>query len=173
MTSLPLLINHIFLIHFINIHFHCVRYNRSTFYQPSFHVPDFVCSTPEGPGTSKCSDIEPYYRNGIECNGSLENNSVVNNSVCVNWNQYYINCTPNGPNPFYDTTSFDNIGIAWIAIFQVRKLFSNWQNSKYLKSISSQKIYSWNGNFHFNRLLLWKGGQISCILSRMPIAIGT
>jgi len=103
----------------------------------------------------------------------LENNSVVNNSVCVNWNQYYINCTPNGPNPFYDTTSFDNIGIAWIAIFQVRKLFSNWQNSKYLKSISSQKIYSWNGNFHFNRLLLWKGGQISCILSRMPIAIGT
>jgi len=106
------------------------RYNRSTFYQPSFYFPDFVCSSPEDRGTSKCSDIKPYYLDGLECHGSFENNTVANKSVCVNWNQYYINCTPNGPNPFYDTTSFDNIGIAWIAIFQVITL-EGWSDIMY------------------------------------------
>jgi len=130
MTSLPVLIKHYFLIHITKIYFYCFRYNRSTFYQPSFYFPDFVCSSPEDRGTSKCSDIKPYYLDGLECHGSFENNTVANKSVCVNWNQYYINCTPNGPNPFYDTTSFDNIGIAWIAIFQVRKAFQNWQNGE-------------------------------------------
>ena len=101
------------------------RYNRSTFYQPSLHDTDFVCSAKEDHGTRECSDIKPYYLGETECHGFFENNSVVNNSVCVNWNQYYINCTPNGPNPLFDTTSFDNIGIAWIAIFQVRKLSQN------------------------------------------------
>ncbi|KAJ7340395.1 Voltage-dependent T-type calcium channel subunit alpha-1G [Desmophyllum pertusum] len=88
------------------------RYNRSTFYQPSFNNPEFICSVPEDHGTSTCSDIKPNYLDDTKCHGSFENNSVVNKSVCVNWNQYYTNCTPNGPNPFFDTTSFDNIGIA-------------------------------------------------------------
>jgi len=89
------------------------------FYQPSFNDPDFVCSLPQDHGTSKCSDIDPYYLDNKECHGSFENSSVVNISQCVNWNKYYITCRADGINPFYDTTSFDNIGIAWIAIFQV------------------------------------------------------
>lgn len=156
----------------MNSYVYCFRYNRSKFYQPSFHVPDFVCSAPEDRGTSKCSDIKPYYLDGTDCHGSFENNTVMNNPDCVNWNQYYNNCTPNGPNPFYNTTSFDNIGIAWIAIFQVTKLCKNFQNIE-STSISWQNIYFWNDHFHFNRLLPWKGGQISCILFRMRIAIGT
>lgn len=38
---------------------------------------------------------------------------------CVNWNQYYTNCTQLGGNPFQGTISFDNIGLAWVAIFLV------------------------------------------------------
>lgn len=146
MTGLPVLIKHYFLINIKNICFYCFRYNRSMFYQPSFHVPDFVCSTPEDRGTSKCSDIKPTYQDGLECHGSFENNSVANNSICVNWNQYYNNCTPNGPNPFYDTTSFDNIGIAWIAIFQVRKVFDQKPVKTESTSYLITNIYSWNGH---------------------------
>jgi hypothetical protein len=41
---------------------------------------------------------------------------------CINWNQYYTECR-NGPeNPFKGAISFDNIGYAWIAIFQVISL---------------------------------------------------
>lgn len=40
-------------------------------------------------------------------------------SSCVNWNQYYTNCTQLGNNPFQGTISFDNIGLAWVAIFLV------------------------------------------------------
>lgn len=38
---------------------------------------------------------------------------------CVNWNNYYTNCTQLGGNPFRGTISFDNIGLAWVAIFLV------------------------------------------------------
>lgn len=44
------------------------------------------------------------------------------NSSCVNWNQYYTNCTQLGGNPFQGTISFDNIGMAWVAIFLVISL---------------------------------------------------
>ena len=92
---------------------------------PSFTSPDFVCSLPDDHGTSKCSDIDPYYQNKKECNASFDNNCAGNNSLCVNWNKCYSTCQPDGPNPFYDTTSFDNIGIAWIAIFQVNNVLFN------------------------------------------------
>lgn len=130
MIDLPVPIEHYFLIHIINSCVYCLRHNRSTFYQPSFHIRDFVCSAPEDHGTSICSDITPYYLDGMQCHGSFENNTAVNNSDCVNWNQYYNNCTPNGPNPFYNTTSFDNIGMAWIAIFQVRKISKTFKKLK-------------------------------------------
>lgn len=57
----------------------------------------------------------------MECNGFFENNIVMNNLDCVNWNQYYNNCMFNGLNLFYNIILFDNIGIVWIVIFQVRK----------------------------------------------------
>ena len=79
----------------------------------------------------------------------------MNKSVCVNWNQYYNNCTPNGPNPFYDTTSFDNIGIAWIAIFQVRKVFENCQNGKYV--ISHDKRFTLGMVISFRQVITLEG----------------
>ena len=39
---------------------------------------------------------------------------------CVNWNQYYTNCRDGDKNPFQGAISFDNIGLAWVAIFLVR-----------------------------------------------------
>ncbi|XP_074639691.1 voltage-dependent T-type calcium channel subunit alpha-1H-like isoform X1 [Acropora palmata] len=96
------------------------RYNRSTFYKPSFDEPDFVCSLPEDGGTSRCSNISPKDTN---CSGSFEDNSI-------NWKKYYNICKEVGPNPFYDLVSFDNIGIAWIVIFQVITL-EGWSDIMY------------------------------------------
>lgn len=39
--------------------------------------------------------------------------------ACINWNFYYSKCRPSGENPFKGAISFDNIGYAWVAIFQV------------------------------------------------------
>lgn len=38
---------------------------------------------------------------------------------CINWNQYYNVCRSGDSNPHNGAISFDNIGYAWIAIFQV------------------------------------------------------
>ena len=40
--------------------------------------------------------------------------------TCINWNQYYTECRAGPENPFKGAISFDNIGYAWIAIFQDR-----------------------------------------------------
>ncbi|XP_015766817.1 PREDICTED: voltage-dependent T-type calcium channel subunit alpha-1H-like [Acropora digitifera] len=95
-------------------------FTRSTFYKPSFDEPDFVCSLPEDGGTSRCSNISPKDTN---CSGSFEDNSI-------NWNKCYNICKEVGPNPFYDLVSFDNIGIAWIVIFQVITL-EGWSDIMY------------------------------------------
>lgn len=43
----------------------------------------------------------------------------MSNDTCVNWNQYYTDCRPGDKNPFQGAISFDNIGLAWVAIFLV------------------------------------------------------
>lgn len=43
------------------------------------------------------------------------------NTSCVDWNLYYSQCKQQGLNPFQGTISFDNIGMAWVAIFLVSK----------------------------------------------------
>lgn len=58
----------------------------------------------------------------MECNHTaLPNNSAtfISNDTCVNWNYYYTECRGHGNNPFQGTISFDNIGLAWVAIFLV------------------------------------------------------
>ena len=69
----------------------------------------------------QCSNLPLYQYEGIKCNGSAKpfvNNTPTNNS-CVNWNQYYTVCEASDKNPFQGAISFDNIGLAWVAIFQV------------------------------------------------------
>lgn len=66
------------------------------------------------------------------CSESAVSNSYnyPTNSSCVNWNQYYTNCTQLGRNPFHGTISFDNIGMAWVAIFLVISL-EGWTDIMY------------------------------------------
>jgi hypothetical protein len=64
---------------------------------------------------------------------------------CIDWNQYYTKCTTGPPssgvlvlqlqspgptNPYHGAISFDNIGLAWVAIFLVISL-EGWTDVMY------------------------------------------
>ena len=55
---------------------------------------------------------------------------------CVNWNQYYTKCTTGPTNPFNGAISFDNIGLAWVAIFLVISL-EGWTDVMYFVQVGS------------------------------------
>ncbi|CAC5424663.1 CACNA1G [Mytilus coruscus] len=109
--------------------------NLSPYYIPkkllNVHY-DYICSKPGESGMRTCDNFPLYQYEGIGCNGTAKmysNNTPTNNS-CVNWNQYYTYCTAGDKNPFQGAISFDNIGLAWVAIFQVISLES-WVNIMY------------------------------------------
>ena len=80
---------------------------------------DFICSEPLKSGITKCSEIPASREHGHACNGSGFMNISLSTGQCINWNQYYSVCKPSMHNPFQGAISFDNIGLAWVAIFQV------------------------------------------------------
>lgn len=118
--------------------------NRVSYYYEFSKEQDYICSKPEDSGMHLCSDLPPYRMGPMVCTGKPLNNctkpsTIINfyrskqlekaipmtenlptNSSCVNWNQYYSRCAQMGLNPFQGTISFDNIGMAWVAIFLVR-----------------------------------------------------
>lgn len=63
------------------------------------------------------------------------------NTSCVNWNQYYTNCTQLGGNPFQGTISFDNIGMAWVAIFLVCVIFVVYIENGNVRTDKSWPVY--------------------------------
>ncbi|MEQ2182075.1 Voltage-dependent T-type calcium channel subunit alpha-1G [Xenoophorus captivus] len=78
----------------------------------------------------RCHDVPPFTQGGEDCSlpaphqrsaliGSPPGVGGASNSNCVNWNQYYSDCLPGDHNPHKGAVNFDNIGYAWIAIFQV------------------------------------------------------
>ncbi|CAL1528277.1 unnamed protein product, partial [Lymnaea stagnalis] len=97
----------------------------SEFYKQK-NKQEYICSPMNESGIRKCEDLPPYEYEGILCNASakMDSNNTPTNESCVNWNQYYTNCIPKAPNPFEGAVSFDNIGLAWVAIFQVISLES-------------------------------------------------
>ena len=107
------------------------RFNLSKYYVGG-HDRDYICSQSHENGMSKCDDLPAYVYNGQRCNLSAVDVQIAWNVTdsstlsqettagCVNWNQYYSSCRPVGNNPFLGAISFDNIGLAWVAIFQVR-----------------------------------------------------
>lgn len=82
-----------------------------------------------------CSDVPARREGGRECCLDKEDalhrqalglsaEPLVNGSasavgLCVNWNQYYTRCHTGHTNPHKGAINFDNIGYAWIVIFQV------------------------------------------------------
>uniref|UniRef100_A0A182P976 Ion transport domain-containing protein n=1 Tax=Anopheles epiroticus TaxID=199890 RepID=A0A182P976_9DIPT len=103
-----------------------------SFYYEFSKEQDYICSKPEDSGMHLCQNLPPYRIGPLVCNDSAlpysENEPTA--TACVNWNQYYTNCTQLGNNPFQGTISFDNIGLAWVAIFLVISL-EGWTDIMY------------------------------------------
>uniref|UniRef100_A0A7N9D5W2 Ion transport domain-containing protein n=1 Tax=Macaca fascicularis TaxID=9541 RepID=A0A7N9D5W2_MACFA len=108
-----------------------VRNNNLTFLRPYYQTEEgeenpFICSSRRDNGMQKCSHIpgrrelrvpctlgwEAYVQPQAEGVGATRN-------ACINWNQYYNVCRSGDSNPHNGAINFDNIGYAWIAIFQV------------------------------------------------------
>ncbi|XP_054834792.1 voltage-dependent T-type calcium channel subunit alpha-1G isoform X2 [Eublepharis macularius] len=79
----------------------------------------FICSQPRENGMRYCRSIPTRREEGLECTLNYYSYNDTTNTSCVNWNQYYTNCSAGEHNPFKGAINFDNIGYAWIAIFQV------------------------------------------------------
>uniref|UniRef100_A0A8C4ISY7 Calcium channel, voltage-dependent, T type, alpha 1H subunit a n=1 Tax=Dicentrarchus labrax TaxID=13489 RepID=A0A8C4ISY7_DICLA len=87
----------------------------------------FICSAARENGMLRCHDVPAYTEGGAECSlaASHQNSALIGSAPvvgvngCVNWNQYYNVCRPGDINPHKGAVNFDNIGYAWIAIFQV------------------------------------------------------
>ncbi|KAL8610475.1 hypothetical protein ACOMHN_060395 [Nucella lapillus] len=93
---------------------------------------EYICSPHGEGGMRNCDRLPLYEYEGILCNGTATpyGNNTPTNDSCVNWNQYYTSCKPMATNPFRGAVSFDNIGLAWVVIFQVISLES-WVNIMY------------------------------------------
>ncbi|XP_076852259.1 voltage-dependent T-type calcium channel subunit alpha-1I-like, partial [Brachyhypopomus gauderio] len=106
------------------------------YYQPEEEDEQpFICSLAQDNGIMSCSDVPARREGGKECcldredvfhrhSLGLSAEPLVNGStsamgLCVNWNQYYTRCLTGHSNPHKGAINFDNIGYAWIVIFQV------------------------------------------------------
>jgi voltage-dependent calcium channel T type alpha-1G len=96
----------------------------------AFYIPpdqdSFVCSQPLSNGMTKCSEIPKLRKGNLTCeldfyafSEQLSKNPNKPLNGCINWNQYYKFCNVSDKNPYAGSISFDNIGLAWVVIFQV------------------------------------------------------
>ncbi|XP_039223859.1 voltage-dependent T-type calcium channel subunit alpha-1H isoform X2 [Crotalus tigris] len=86
----------------------------------------FICSSLRDNGMQKCSSIPNRKEYKMDCtltadayNPHLDSLDLGSRNACINWNQYYNACRTGDLNPHNGAINFDNIGYAWIAIFQV------------------------------------------------------
>ncbi|XP_028442756.1 voltage-dependent T-type calcium channel subunit alpha-1H-like isoform X2 [Perca flavescens] len=109
----------------------------------------FLCSPGDKLGMQHCHDVPPYRNNGKNCSlaahqyasavdGLVSTVAGASANACVNWNMYYNVCRPGDHNPYMGTISFDNIGYAWITIFQVVTL-EGWAEIMFF----IMDVYSW------------------------------
>uniref|UniRef100_A0A8C6U5G9 Ion transport domain-containing protein n=1 Tax=Neogobius melanostomus TaxID=47308 RepID=A0A8C6U5G9_9GOBI len=106
-----------------------MKYNvtfLSGYYRPE--VTDdhpFICSMERENGMLRCSDVPRRRVAGTYCSLTAEEAEpevrlrADQPAPCVNWFQYYTECRAGELNPHKGAINFDNIGYAWIAIFQV------------------------------------------------------
>ncbi|NWI33642.1 CAC1H protein, partial [Sula dactylatra] len=102
-----------------------------TFLHPYYRTDEaeenpFICSSHRENGMQKCSNIPNRKEYKVECTLSMDsytpslyNPDFGSRNACINWNQYYNVCMAGDVNPHNGAINFDNIGYAWIAIFQV------------------------------------------------------
>ncbi|XP_031718893.1 voltage-dependent T-type calcium channel subunit alpha-1I-like isoform X2 [Anarrhichthys ocellatus] len=106
-----------------------MRYNIS--FLSGYYRPDgtedhpFICSMERENGMLRCTDVPRRRVSGTSCFLGAEEAppemglNVDEQVSCVNWYQYYNECRAGEVNPHKGAINFDNIGYAWIAIFQV------------------------------------------------------
>ncbi|XP_049817444.1 voltage-dependent T-type calcium channel subunit alpha-1H-like isoform X2 [Aethina tumida] len=86
---------------------------------------DYICSKADHSGMHTCDNLQPYKDGCNTCNLTIEEKAqpeyINDDNFCVDWNRY-LECRDNGTNPFQNTISFDNIGMAWVSIFLVISL---------------------------------------------------
>ncbi|XP_022257393.1 voltage-dependent T-type calcium channel subunit alpha-1G-like isoform X2 [Limulus polyphemus] len=104
----------------------------SSYYQRHAAEKDYICSVEKDNGIHGCDNLPHYQHQGMTCNASAvpQSNNTPTNTSCVNWNQYYKICRAGDKNPFRGAISFDNIGLAWVAIFLVISL-EGWTDIMY------------------------------------------
>ncbi|XP_023221349.1 voltage-dependent T-type calcium channel subunit alpha-1I-like [Centruroides sculpturatus] len=105
----------------------------SSYYRSQNLERDYICSLDKDNGMHKCKNLPKGRLNGEICTASAiapSNTSINSNSSCINWNQYYTQCRAGDRNPFQGAISFDNIGLAWVAIFLVISL-EGWTDIMY------------------------------------------
>ncbi|XP_054445155.1 voltage-dependent T-type calcium channel subunit alpha-1H isoform X1 [Pteronotus mesoamericanus] len=108
------------------------RNNNLTFLRPYYQTEEgdenpFICSSHRDNGMQKCSHIPSRRELRVECTlgweaygqPQAEGMGSTGHNACINWNQYYNVCRSGDSNPHNGAINFDNIGYAWIAIFQV------------------------------------------------------
>ncbi|XP_008048411.1 voltage-dependent T-type calcium channel subunit alpha-1H, partial [Carlito syrichta] len=109
-----------------------VRNNNLTFLRPYYQTEEgeenpFICSSRRDNGMQKCSHIPSRRELRVPCTlgweaygqPQAEGAGGTARNACINWNQYYNVCRSGDSNPHNGAINFDNIGYAWIAIFQV------------------------------------------------------
>ena len=91
------------------------------YHDPKSDEKEYICGRDDSSGMHKCHSL-PFFEDPItnkECTASIFDPAVRNGSACVNWYLHYTECRPGDKNPFHGAISFDNIGLAWVAIFLV------------------------------------------------------
>ena len=101
----------------------------------------YICSSETSYGMHKCVGLPRYKKGGRTCQLSVEEAKEGGREGCVNWNQYYNTCTTGPTNPFHGAVSFDNIGLAWVAIFLVISL-EGWTDVMYFVQ-DSHSFWNW------------------------------
>ncbi len=84
-------------------------------------------------GLHTCNDLPPLRsKHNHDCtyDAAFASENLSNETHCINWNKYYTNCRAGEKNPFQGAISFDNIGLAWVAIFLVISL-EGWTDIMY------------------------------------------
>jgi hypothetical protein len=116
------------------------------FYQPDYS-DSFICSEPGTGGMTTCADIPINFNKSQYCNSTIEllfdklKKNQVNSNEMNCFNSFYTKCRRSNENPFNGAISFDNIGYAWISIFQIITL-ENWSPIMYYLQ-DSHSFWNW------------------------------
>ena len=116
----------------------------ASYYQNEDGDKDWICSMDKDNGMHRCNNLPParyYHLTCEEPARPLPYTNEPNDTSCVNWNQYYTKCQAGDNNPFQDAISFDNVGMAWTAIFLVISL-EGWSDIMYYVQ-DAHSFWSW------------------------------